>query len=134
MGVTLIELILLAATLGVIAYPLARRSAGAPDGGALTESEYTDLLYRKEATYIAIKDLDFDYRTGKVDDGDYRSMKAGMEKCALELLRQIEDYKAGVTAPPAVKAQGEKFCHECGAAVERTHKFCAECGAKTSPA
>ncbi|HEB73456.1 MAG TPA: hypothetical protein ENI77_12665, partial [Nitrospirae bacterium] len=93
MALFLVELALLIATLLFIAYPLYKRDSAAVAGQALTESDYSDLLYRKEAAYTALIDLEFDYKTGKIDDNDYKTMKTGMESEAIDLLKRADEFE-----------------------------------------
>jgi len=137
MGITFIELILLTVVLFIVAHPLFAARSAANVGAVITESGYTDLLYRKESLYTAIKDLDFDYKTGKIDDDDYKVMKAGLESDALELLGRIDNYEKQAPADissGSSSVSGQKketaFCHECGASIQRSHKFCSECGTR----
>lgn len=130
-----VEIIILSAALLCVAYPLLSRKVAEPGAAALTESDYTDLLYRKEATLIALKDLDFDFKTGKIDDADYNEVKTGLESDAMEILRNIEQFDKGVSQPAAQAAAQERpraknFCHNCGAPAGKSHKFCSECGAR----
>ncbi len=137
MIITFIELMLLTVVLFIVAYPLFAARTVANAGAVITESGYTDLLYRKESLYIAIKDLDFDYKTGKIDDDDYKAMKAGLESDALELLGRIDNYEkqpspeiSSGSSAASRKKRNTIFCHECGASIQKSHKFCSECGTR----
>lgn len=130
-----VEIIILSAALFCVAYPLLSRKVAEPGAAALTESDYTDLLYRKEATLIALKDLEFDFKTGKIDDADYDEVKTGLEAEAMEILRNIEQFDKGASQPAAPSSAQERpkaknFCHNCGAPAGKGHKFCSECGAR----
>jgi hypothetical protein len=118
------EIAILALTLLCIAYPLLNRRAAQTAGGDVEESEFTDLLYKKEAAYIALKDLDFDHKMGKIDDADYQEMKSRFEAEAVALLGRIDDLEAGVSAETARRgatpmAGDEHFCVKCGAPIPR---------------
>ncbi len=135
MGLLFIELAILAIAMFVIAYPLYRDKLADASGATLTESEYSDLLYKKEAAYIALTDLDFDHKTGKINDSDYESVKAQLEADAIILLDQIENFDKGNRSPETTEDASAgnsetKFCHQCGASIKEEHKFCSSCGAK----
>jgi hypothetical protein len=128
------EIAILALTLLFIAYPLLNRRASDIAGGDVPESELTDLLYKKESAYIALKDLDFDYKMGKIDDADYQEMKSRFEMDAVALLGRIDDLEAGVSAKPArggatPMAGDMRFCVKCGAKTGADFNFCGKCGA-----
>lgn len=134
---TLIELLLLVGTLFVVSFPLWNKRF-AEDIVELKESELSDLLYRKDASFIALKDLEFDHKTGKIDDVDYDEMKARFEGEALDTIKRIDDYKRGSDAvgtvdqkiKTSVKSKTDiGYCASCGVSVKESHKFCSSCGA-----
>ncbi|MGO9562979.1 MAG: hypothetical protein ACLPPV_10030 [Candidatus Korobacteraceae bacterium] len=47
------------------------------------------LLERKEATYENLRDLNFEYKAGKVPDVDYQSMRASLEEEAAAIMAEI---------------------------------------------
>ncbi len=47
------------------------------------------LRERKEAVYENLRDLNFEYRAGKVPDADYASMHASLEEEAAAILAEI---------------------------------------------
>jgi len=54
--------------------------------------EKTRLLYlreRKEAVYENLRDLNFEYKAGKVPEADYHSMHAALEDEAAAILAEI---------------------------------------------
>jgi hypothetical protein len=131
MALFMVELVLLILTLLAIAYPLFRKEAAFVLDNTLTESDFSDLLYRKEAAYIALVDLEFDYKTGKIADDDYKTMKSSMESEALGLIKKVDEYeKTGSTQSVAPKTDKKRFCHGCGITVTLDQRFCSECGAK----
>lgn len=48
------------------------------------------LRERKEAVYENLRDLNFEYKAGKVPDADYSSMKQSLEDEAAAILAEIE--------------------------------------------
>ncbi len=81
-----------------------------------------ELLAEKEHVYAAIKDLDFEYHTGKLSDEDYRELR---ERCRVRALRILDALGSDATqrsaADPAVAT------HEAGAGMDRGPR-CAACG------
>ena len=55
------------------------------------ESRYNDLLAAKESYLIQIRDLDFDYQTGKVPEEEYESQRAELMADATEILKMIDE-------------------------------------------
>lgn len=56
--------------------------------------EKTRLAYlyeRKEQTYENLRDLNFEYKAGKLSDADFTSMRDSMEQEAANLLAEIEE-------------------------------------------
>ena len=51
---------------------------------------YKHLLVRKEEIFLSIKELEFDYKTGKLSQEDYKSSQRKLEAEALETLEEID--------------------------------------------
>ena len=72
--------------------------------------EKTRLAYlreRKEAVYENLRDLNFEYKAGKVPEIDYLSMKASLEEEATTLLAEMARLEQGGGAPatPPLRAR-----------------------------
>lgn len=65
-------------------------------GAQKTRASY--LRERKDATYENLRDLNFEYKAGKVPDADYESLKTSLQDEAATLLAEI----ARLEAKPAV--------------------------------
>jgi NADH pyrophosphatase NudC (nudix superfamily) len=127
------EIILVIGVITAIGYPLFRSSKGET---AIEEGdEYHNLLYRKDAAYLALKELEFDYGSDKIDSEDYLKLKSNMEREAVSILKQIDELKKK-TAPapkqPASRAKKGRFCTVCGEKLTLNDKFCGSCGKKIS--
>lgn len=93
----------------------------------------------REALYATIADLDHDFETGKLEEGDYREMRDALRGRAIELLRAERDADAapsaesGEVAPTrdasaaSVPATGP-FCPSCGGRLAAGWRFCSHCG------
>jgi len=99
------------------------------------ESPFHHLDDRKAAIYENLRDLQFEYRVGKLSDEDYQSTKHDLQKELAVVLSEVDKLKAqlGVNgaAPPPVpkpKPADGTVCPSCGAKFEKTLKFCGECG------
>jgi hypothetical protein len=61
-------------------------------GEVYAGEEKTRLSYlreRKEAVYDNLRDLNFEYRAGKVPDVDYQSMRTSLEEEAAAIMAEI---------------------------------------------
>jgi hypothetical protein len=90
--------LILAAALAVacvvfVARPFLREPAPADDRLAtLTESERRrlELLEERDRALAALKELEFDHRTGTISDEDYREQIGPLRRRAAESLRALE--------------------------------------------
>jgi len=101
------------------------------------ESPFQHLDDRKAAIYENLRDLQFEYRLGKLSDEDYQTTKRDLQKELAGVLAEVDRIKAelgvnGAVPPPtpAVKAAkiASNVCPACGAKFEKELKFCGECG------
>jgi len=70
-----------------VAWPLLESS---PAPVIVENDRLTDLIGRKDATLTAIKELEFDYNTGKLSDSDYARMDERLRGQAIAYIQQIE--------------------------------------------
>lgn len=122
-------LVLTAAALGFVLFV---RQSDIP--APVPVSPIQHLEDRKQAIYDNLRDLQFEYRLGKLSDEDYRETKLALQKELAVVLSEMEAtaQKLGLTtkrvAPkPAAPAIGTK-CPSCGATFQQALKFCGECG------
>lgn len=71
---------------------------------------------RKEAAIAALQELEFEYQTGKVSDGDYAILRARYAREALAARDELGETVEG------------RSCPACGAGVAPDAKFCSACG------
>jgi hypothetical protein len=65
-------------------------------GQEKTRASY--LRERKDVVYENLRDLNFEYKAGKVPDADYLSLKASLENEAASLLAEIAQLEDGSEA------------------------------------
>ncbi len=65
------------------------------------------LLERKEATYENLRDLNFEYKAGKLSEEDYAMQRASLEDEAAAILAEMESHREG--------ARGGAQGHRAGA-------------------
>ena len=92
---------------------------------------------RKQAIYGNLRDLQFEYRVGKLSDADYQSTKRDLQKELAAVLAEVDSLKLRlngtaktvVKAPVPAEPRPSGFvCPSCGARFEKSLKFCGECG------
>jgi len=119
----------------VIAFILGVRSKDLPEPEP--ESPFRHLDDRKAAIYENLRDLQFEYRVGKLSNEDYQASKRDLQKELAVVLAEVDKLKAqlsqnGASPPPTPKPKPEPpasmVCLSCGAKFERELKFCGECG------
>ena len=89
----LLAVLLAVAAVAFVARPfLAEPEAHDDRLGGLTpaEQERLRLLERRDRALAALKELEFDHRTGKVTDEDYRAQVGPLRRRAAEALRALE--------------------------------------------
>ena len=100
-------------------------------------SPFRHLDERKAAIYENLRDLQFEYRVGKLSDADYQNTKRDLQKELAGVLAEVDRLKLelgvnGVAPPAAPVAKPAKraatVCPTCGAKFEKELKFCGECG------
>lgn len=136
--------ILVVATMVVIAMPIVRADASGEEPEAV-DLTLARLEEEKESAYNALKEAEFDYKTGKLSDEDYKSIKDKYSNKAMEALHELEEYgkqsevrsaksevQSEIMDGKATSGQktGQKFCGSCGAQLPQAAKFCGECGNK----
>jgi len=83
----LIALLISGVAVAAVMWPLLKKG---PAAVLVEDDRLTELLLRKEQLLVQIKDLEFDYRVGKLDDDDYRRFDERLRRQAMLLLQQIE--------------------------------------------
>jgi len=121
-------------------------------------SPFRHLDERKASIYENLRDLQFEYRVGKLSDADYQHTKQDLQKELAAVMAAVDKLKAqlnGGATPPAASARplanargsdrsrdgegaerskpqpaqgGGLTCAACGAKFEKELKFCGECG------
>jgi rRNA maturation endonuclease Nob1 len=120
--------------IAVIAFVLGVRPKDLPPPEP--ESPFQHFDERKAAIYENLRDLQFEYRMGKLSDADYQTTKKDLQKELAQVLAEVDKLKISLngtaprTAPkPAPKKEAPaNVCEACGATFEKALKFCGECG------
>jgi len=118
--------------LAAIFYTLFVRAQDIPD--PIPVSPIQHLEDRKHAIYDNLRDLQFEYRLGKLTDSDYQQTKLALQKELAVVLSETEQtlksLGLGAVRTQAKPASVKKSsaCPHCGAKFKEALKFCGECG------
>ncbi|MDR0311738.1 MAG: hypothetical protein LBJ21_09140 [Acidobacteriota bacterium] len=124
--------ILVLAAGGYALWPLFAKTFDESESGAEARPAETGAEYltdRKTAVYRNIKDLEFDYKMGRLADADFQRLEAEFKGEAAEILQKLDMLNDHVTTPASAPDIREGFCPGCGAKTIPGKKFCADCGA-----
>ena len=91
------------------------------------EDPFAHLDERKTAIYENLRDLQFEYRVGKLSETDYQKTKQDLQRELAAVLAEVDRLKALLATSPETKPIGF-VCPSCGAIFEKSLKFCGECG------
>lgn len=125
-------LLLVAAVVLFILLPVAR---GQHASLTREDDEMTESEARRRVTLLALRDVEYDYHTGKLDEADYMALRKELSAEALAALRAVEgessssgvDIEAEIAAVKAGLAAGTT-CGSCGHRNPDGSRFCAACG------
>jgi hypothetical protein len=115
--------------MGTLLFTLFVRSQDVPEAPAVSPTAH--LEERKAQIYENLRDLQFEFRLGKLSDADYQKTKVDLQ---LELAKVLAEIDAVPAVPAklaraqAVKAAVSDKCPHCGAKFPQPLKFCGECG------
>jgi hypothetical protein len=130
--------------IAVIAFVLGVRPKDLPAPEPV--SPFAHLDERKASIYENLRDLQFEYRVGKLSDQDYQTTKKDLQKELAVVMAEVDKLKeqlglvgtavakpvkgAAAAARPAARSAAVNgfACDSCGATFPTELKFCGECG------
>ncbi len=118
---------------GTILFTLFVRAQDIPEAPAVSPTAH--LEERKAQIYENLRDLQFEFRLGKLSDADYQKTKVDLQRELARVLAEID----AVQPPAVVKARAAKVsaenavrvadqCPHCGVKFPQPMKFCGACG------
>jgi hypothetical protein len=114
-------------------YTLFIRPQDVPD--PIPVSPIQHLEDRKYAIYDNLRDLQFEYRLGKLTDDDYQQTKQALQKELAVVLSETEQTLKNLGLVKPLRNADRKgaalkntVCPHCGAKFKEALKFCGECG------
>jgi len=112
-----------------ILFTLSIRAKDLPQPEPVSPTQH--LEERKAAIYENLRDLQFEYRVGKLSDSDYQQTKLTLQKELAAVLAEIDRVAQQAPEKPAPKpkpAAAGVVCPHCNAKFAKPMKFCGECG------
>ncbi len=130
-----------------ILWPLFKESRGNLEVELLAETELDRLLTRKSVIYTNLRDLEFEFKLGRLGDDDFERLQAGYKSDAALVLKRLDALGAqdnldekieqtiqtrrsklfGSSKKKAASGEGAT-CPACDSPVIPGKKFCADCG------
>lgn len=105
------------------------------------DDELTETEARKRVALLALRDVEYDFLSGKLDENDYRSMKSQLTAEALAALEADEATKDGTLARAGDDIEAEiarirvgfhegdaDACPTCDFTNDPGSRFCSACG------
>jgi len=124
--------------IGTIVFTLFVRRQDLPEPAPVSPTAH--LEERKAQIYENLRDLQFEYRVGKLSDHDYQQTKLDLQRELAAVMAEIDRVKAEIAAgkipapapelvkAPAARAPAKFICPSCKAEFAQPLKFCGECG------
>src|SRR5271170_2906034 len=117
--------------MGTILFTLFVRAQDVPEAPPVSPTAH--LEERKAQIYENLRDLQFEFRLGKLSDEDYQKTKLDLQRELARVLAEIDAVEPAAPAKPAkapaakIRPDG-KTCPHCSAKFDHPMKFCGECG------
>ena len=123
---------------GAIVFTLFVRSQDLPEAPPVSPTAH--LEQRKAQIYENLRDLNFEFRVGKLSDADYQKTKLDLQRELAGVMAEIDRVKAEIAAgkipapapelvkAPVTRAPATYICPSCKTEFDQPLKFCGECG------
>ncbi len=137
--------------LGAVFFVLYPIVAGREAAMEWSDEELTEAQHRRNVALLSLRDVEYDFHAGKLDETDYRALKQQISSEALEAIDEEEaewlgrqavgsaqggtttqtgvpdDLEAEIAALRASIREGV-VCPQCGDPNPRGSRFCGDCG------
>jgi cytochrome c-type biogenesis protein CcmI len=137
----MVALLLVGVTVFLVLQPIiSGREAPLEDGAG----DPSEAQFRKRVSLLQLRDAEYEYAMGKLDEADFQALKSEISTEALAAIR-AEEKEAGMgraSSTDAMDAEleeeialararvaGELFCSQCGHPSPQGSRFCGGCGA-----
>lgn len=133
----LVLMLILIATTAYVAKPYWQRQNAV--GLNFKNYRINDLTTRRDNLLNTIKEIEFDFKMGKVSKEDFELMNTKYRLEAIKILKQIDALRGNnrASSKNALKSGNASaipkkspthFCAQCGRAVRQGDRFCIHCG------
>jgi ribosomal protein S27AE len=131
--------VILAGLLGIgavifVAWPLFRPPERPAQPEDLPEADrLRELVERREVALNALRDLEEDFRLGRIDEKEYKTLQARYRRRAVAALKAV-DQALGVDTGALERlierevALARRRCPDCGRPLAEDFRFCPHCG------
>ena len=101
--------LLAVACVAFVSRPFLREPVAAPEEDRLAEPDALErrrleLAEERDRALAALKEIEFDHRTGKVSDEDYEALVGSLRRQAAEALRALEPRAGGLESEVGVRS------------------------------
>src|SRR6266540_6909029 len=124
----IIGFILLGAALAFVSRPFWEKHKKGPKDSTTTDAG------RRESVLAALRDLDFDFKTGKVSEEDYQPVRGQLLAQAAQYIevekKGDEQLEALIQSRRKNKQRPIMPCPSCGSKIHAGDLFCSSCGTK----
>ena len=98
------------------------------------KDEPSEAEAKKRVALLALRDVEQDRFTGKLDDADYGELRGELVAEALQAIDEAEGeperrYRRSSVADPGTSP---RFCSTCGHRLEVDSRFCSDCGVRVA--
>ena len=132
-----VTVILAVLTFAFIFYPLFKQKSRSLNSGG--DEEIQELYSRRDTAYSTLKELEFDFQSGNLNEEDYRELEVRYKGKAISILKEIDHLKGGNEVEAEIEKQIQElrktkgqFCPQCGAKCQKDARFCSQCGKSLS--
>lgn len=126
----LIGIVLFVAALAFVSLPFRQKQTTSMKNHKKGDTLHINTT-RREAVLSALRDLDFDFKTGKVSEEDYTPLRAQLMVEAAQYIEQEAAEEKKLEALIQSRRTNQKqsgHCDQCGTPIAANQKFCSKCG------
>ncbi len=140
MIITIAIALMIVTSVAIVAWPFYSPVAESASAAGSSNPMVENLVSQRDATYAAIKELEFDRAMGKLSDADYRGMRAKYETKAVAILQELDGLKKAplqrarsVESSDSIEQEVQRLrrtaqCPKCSTPHSASDAFCAKCG------